>query len=74
MSAQNLTIISVIEKILALAKTGTLTGVAIATTHGDLSTGSSWCMEEATFAECLGSVVLLQHRMIKADFDASEGK
>ena len=58
-----MTIIELCRSILARAEAGEISGIAIATTHPDLCTASAWSMEEATLAELLGSVAILQHRL-----------
>lgn len=60
-----LTIVGGLRAMLERAERGELTGIAIATTHGDLCTGSAWVMDEATLAELLGSVVMMQHRLCR---------
>ena len=62
-------IIDIIEGVLERAKRGDLTGVAIATTHSDLCTASAWAMEEATLAELLGSVAILNARLCQQAAD-----
>ena len=59
----DMTVLELLRVVTARAEKGELTGIAIATTHGDLCTASAWSMEEATLAELLGSVAILQNRL-----------
>ncbi len=58
-----MTVIETLRHVLDKAERGQITGIAIATTHGDLCTASAWSMEEATLAELLGSVAIMQARL-----------
>ena len=60
-----MTIVELCRSILERAERGEISGIAIATTHPDLCTGSAWSMEEATLAELLGSVAILNARLIQ---------
>ena len=59
----DMTVLELLRVVMALAEKGELTGIAIATTHGDLCTVSAWSRGEATSAELLGSVAILQNRL-----------
>ena len=58
------TVVEVLRYVLAKAERGEITGVAVATVHGDLCSASAWSMEEATLCELLGSVDLLHFRLL----------
>jgi len=58
------TVVDILRGVLAKAEAGEITGVAIATCHADLCTASAWSMEAATLAELLGSVAILNARLL----------
>ena len=64
-----MTIVELCRSILARAERGEISGIAIATTHPDLCTASAWSMEEATLAELLGSVAILNARLCQQAAD-----
>jgi hypothetical protein len=59
------TVVDILKGVLAKAELGQVTGIAIATCHDDLCTASAWCMESATLAELLGSVAMLNARLLQ---------
>jgi hypothetical protein len=59
-----MTIVELLESLLERAREGTLTGIAVAACHDDLSTASAWAMEAATLAELLGSVAIMNSRLL----------
>ena len=63
--APTLPIVALLRQILERAERGEISGIAIATTSPDLCTASAWSMEEATLAELLGSVVIMQARLVQ---------
>jgi len=60
-----MTVVDICRSMLDRAERGEISGIAIATTHPDLCTASAWVMEEATLAELLGSVAILNARLIQ---------
>jgi hypothetical protein len=60
-----MTVVEALKHVLTQAEGGEITGIAIATCHSDLSTASAWSMEAATLAEMLGSVAILNARLIQ---------
>lgn len=65
----NLSVIDLIKSILAKAENGDITGIAIATTHAKLAWVVAWSMEDATLCELLGSVAILNARLIQQAAD-----
>lgn len=59
-----ITVVELLEKVLVRARAGEITGIAIATTHATLYTGSAWAIEHATLAELLGSIAILNARLL----------
>lgn len=59
-------IVDLLTRLLAKAEKGEIIGIAVATVTPDLCTGSSYKLGDSTLAELLGSVTLLQWRMMEA--------
>lgn len=55
-----------LETIAAGIRAGNISSFAVATVEPDLSTGNLFMLGDKTFAELLGSVRLLEHRMLTA--------
>lgn len=61
-------VVQTLRHVLELAEGGDISSVAIATVAPDLSTGSAFTLGDGTLSELLGSILLLQHRiMTKSD-------
>jgi hypothetical protein len=60
-----MTVVELLRSLLVKAEVGNITGIAVATCHADLCTASAWSMEDATLAELLGSVAILNARLIE---------
>lgn len=69
-----MTVVEVLEMLLERARSGEFSGIAVATTTPDLCTGSVWSLEEATISELLGSVAILNSRMLMQAHDGPDGK
>lgn len=69
-----LSVVELLRRMLERAERGEISGVAMAMTAPDLCTASAWSMESATLAELLGSIAILQHRMLKESEDEDEGR
>lgn len=58
------TVVGVLRQLLAQAENGEFVAVAVATVETGLTTGCAYSLGAGTVAELLGSVVLLQHRLV----------
>lgn len=64
-----MTVVDVLRDLLRRAEGGEITGIAVATCHSDLCTASAWSMDAATLAELLGSVAILNSRLLQQAAD-----
>lgn len=60
-----MTVVELLRSLLERAEREEISGIAVATTAPDLCTGSAWSMEAATLAELLGSVAIMNARLIQ---------
>jgi hypothetical protein len=56
----------ILQDMLLRARNGEITAVAVATLGPDLSTGSGFTLGDGTLSELLGSICLMQHRIMTA--------
>jgi hypothetical protein len=64
----NIKIVELLEHMLLEARRGEIASIAIATVKPDLSTGSTFLLGDSSFCELVGSVSLLNHRLITSGF------
>ena len=67
----NAKVIAQLRRIVDLAEKGEIASIAIATVGPDLSTGSAFVLGDGTLSELLGSILLMQHRIMT---NAESGK
>jgi hypothetical protein len=59
-----------LTQLLALAQSGEIVGVAVATVHKDGAVGSSWSLGTTTRGAVLGALATVQHHLLMAEKDA----
>ena len=64
--------IELLSEILNRARNGEITAFAVATVGQDQNVGSTYALGEATFAELLGSIKLMENRVISAVKELSD--
>jgi hypothetical protein len=65
----NVKIVELLEDMLLRAWRGEITSIAIATVQPDLSTGSTFLLGDGTLCELVGSVSILNHRLLTSGFE-----
>lgn len=58
------TIEALLEETLKMVRRGEITGIAISVCYSDLCTGQAYKMDEASLAELLGCVTIMQARLV----------